>query len=156
MKTEYSLLRSFKTGYGEFPYVILKEGHALYVQSPIHFLGEGEEVDFKKYPGTTIKDIPSEHLKQSRESLIFLQHHKILEVAEFIIRKTAYYNKKTPEGCLVLGTNRAMFYRIGKFTPQVYIPTGGALLDQMGNIIGMNVEHYTPYEVTKEISDHEI
>lgn len=34
MKTEYSLLRSFKTGYGEFPYVILKEGHALYVQSP--------------------------------------------------------------------------------------------------------------------------
>lgn len=157
MKTQWHQHRLFKPGYGEFPYLILKVGHALYMQIPIHFLKEGEEVDVKKHPGTQVRNVKEKVLKESRESQIFLLQDEILATTEFVLSKIQSTKpEKNLEACLVLGQKRALYFRDGRFTPQVYIPTGGALLDQMGNIIGMNVEHYTPYEVTKEISDHEI
>ena len=157
MKSQWHLHRLFKPGYGEFPYIIIKEGHGLYLQIPIHFLKEGEEVDVKKHPGTQVRNVKEKVLKESRESQIFLLQDEILATTEFVLSKIQSTKpEKNLEACLVLGQKRALYFRDGRFTPQVYIPTGGALLDQMGNIIGMNVEHYTPYEVTKEISDHEI
>jgi len=123
----------------------------------IHFLKEGEEVDVKKHPGTQVRNVEEKVLEESRESQIFLLQDEIIATTEFVLRKIQSTKpEKNLEACLVLGQKRALYFRDGRFTPQVYIPTGGALLDQMGNIIGMNVEHYTPYEVTKEISDHEI
>ena len=44
----------FTKGYGKFPYVILKVGHAIYMQIPIHF---NKNNDLLNYPGTQINNI---------------------------------------------------------------------------------------------------
>ena len=93
-------------------------------------------------------------LKESRESQIFLLQEEILATTEFVLRKIQSTKpQKNLEACLVLGKKQALYFRDGQFTPQVYIPTGGTLLDQMGNIIGMNVEHYKPFEITNAITN---
>lgn len=46
--------RAFTKGYGQFPYVILKTGNALFMQIPIHF---NKNNDIENYPGTHINEI---------------------------------------------------------------------------------------------------
>ena len=124
------------------------------MQIPIHFLKESEEVDVKKHPGTQVRNVKEKVLKESRGSQIFLLHDEILATTEFVLRKIQSTKpQKNLEACLVLGQKRALYFRDGRFTPHVYIPTGGTLLDQIGNIIGMNVEHYKPYEITNAITN---
>ena len=84
MKTQWRQHRLFKPGYGEFPYIIIKVGHALYMQIPIHFLKESEEVDIKKHPGTQVRNVKEKVLKESRESQIFLLQDEILATTEFV------------------------------------------------------------------------
>lgn len=150
MTTQWSNYRFFKKGYGEFPYIIIKIGHALFMQIPIHFLKLGEEVDLQKYPGTQVRDVPPEVLKESRESQIFLLQDEILATTQFVLNRVKETNpEKKLEACLVLGKRQALYHNNGKFKPNTYIPTGGTLVDQENKMIGMNVEHYWPYEISK-------
>ena len=48
--------QNFINGYGNFPYIILKTGYAIFMQIPIHFNANG---DFVNYPGTSLEDISS-------------------------------------------------------------------------------------------------
>ena len=150
MTTQWSNYRFFKQGYGKFPYIIIKIGHALFMQIPIHFLKEDEERDANKHPGTLVRDVPPEIFKETIENQIFLLQDDILATTEFVLNKikTTRPEKKL-DACLVLGKRQALYYYNGKFNPNTYIPTGGTLLDQGNKIIGMNVEHYWPYEISK-------
>ena len=153
MTTQWSNYRFFKKGYGEFPYIIIKIGHALFMQIPIHFLKEGEEIDTKKHPGTQVRDVSAEILKEPLEDQIFLLQDDILATTEYVLDKVrATKPEKKLEACLVLGKRQALYYYNGKFNPNTYIPTGGTLVDQGHKMIGMNVEHYWPYEISKAIT----
>ena len=142
MKTNWYEHRLTKPGYGQFPYIIFKVGYALFMQIPIHFLKPGQEIDLQKHPGTQVRDVPEEQLNGSREALIFLQHERILEAAEYVIQKAAIQSKKELKACLVLGKNQALYYKDGTFTRNTAIPGGGTLLDQMNQVIAMNSVHY--------------
>lgn len=156
MTTQWNNYRFFKKGYGEFPYIIIKIGHALFMQIPIHFLKGDEDVDTKKHPGTQVRDVSPEVFKEPRESQIFLLQDEILATTEFVLNKVkASRPNKKLEACLVLGKRQALYYNNGIFKPNTYIPTGGTLVDQGHKMIGMNVEHYWPYEISKVITDKE-
>ena len=150
MTTQWSNYRLLKKGYGEFPYIIIKIGHALFMQIPIHFLKEGEEIDTKKHPGTQVRPVSAEIFKEPLEDQIFLLQDDILATTEYVLDKVrATKPEKKLEACLVLGKRQALYYYNGKFNPNTYIPTGGTLVDQGHKMIGMNVEHYWPYEISK-------
>ena len=154
MTTHWSNYRFFKQGYGEFPYIIIKIGHALFMQIPIHFLKEDEDVNTKKHPGTQVRDVSPEVFKEPRKSQIFLLQDEILATTEFVLNKVkASRPNKKLEACLVLGKRQALYYNNGRFKPNTYIPTGGTLVDQGHNMIGMNVEHFLPYENSRTTQD---
>ena len=154
MTTQWNNYRFFKKGYGEFPYIIIKTGHALFMQIPIHFLKKGEEIDIKKYLGTHLRNVSVDVLKEPRESQIFLLQEEILTTTKFVLNKVkATKPEKKLEACLVLGKKQALYYNNGRFTPNTYIPTGGTLIDQTKKIIGMNVEHFWPYRLTKAVNN---
>ena len=142
MKTQWYQHRSFKPGYGRFPYIIVKIGYAQYMQIPIHFVGGGQPVDLKIHPGIQVRDVPEILLKADRETQIEYLHEQILDVTLMVISKTRVYSKKDPEACLVLAKDKGYYYKQGVFEHSQSIPTGGTLLDQLNNIIAMNVEHY--------------
>ena len=151
MQSHFNNYRYFKKGYGEFPYIIIKVGPAKFMQIPIHFLRPNQEVNIKIHPGTQVRDVPEPVFNEIRSQQIFLLYEEIMEATNFVLDKIKRQQNKIPEACLVLGENKALYYYKGKFNRHTYIPTGGTLMDQTKKIIGFNVEHYYPYEISKVV-----
>jgi hypothetical protein len=151
MQSHFNNYRYFKKGYGEFPYIIIKVGSAKFMQIPIHFLRPNQEVNIKIHPGTQVRDVPENVFKEIRSQQIFLLYDDILEVTYYVLNKIKSQRNKRPEACLVLSKDQALYYYNGKFNRHTYIPTGGTLMDQTNRIIGFNVEHYYPYEISKVV-----
>ena len=149
MKTQWYQHRLFKPGYGRFPYIIVKIGYAQYMQIPIHFVGEGQPVNLKTHPGIQVHDVPEIIFQLDRQTQIEYLHEEIMAATNTFISKTRVYSKKDPEACLVLAKDNGYYYKQGVFEHSQSIPSGGTLLDQTNNIIGMNVEHYLTNETKR-------
>ena len=149
MKTQWYQHRLFKPGYGRFPYIIVKIGYAQYMQIPIHFVDEGQPVNLKTHPGTQVCDVPEIIFQLDRQTQIEYLHEEIMAATNTFISKTRIYSKKDPEACLVLAKDNGYYYKQGVFEHSQSIPSGGTLLDQTNNIIGMNVEHYLTNETKR-------
>ena len=67
--------RQFPKGYGQFPYLILKTGHAMFMQIPIHFNTHG---DYANYPGANIEGISEQELAEYELNKTAPLHDKIM------------------------------------------------------------------------------
>jgi hypothetical protein len=131
--------RSFLHGYGKFPYIIYKSGHAIYMQIPIHF---NKNNDFDKYPGIHINGIDELSLEQYHSNFKGELHDVLIERSRWVKNQIEEQTKKPVKICLVESEDSAYFFEEDeiKFNPE--IPSGGTLISQDGKIIGMNVNHY--------------
>jgi hypothetical protein len=77
-KTEDSNWHEYRMvidGYGKFPYVIIKVGHALYVQIPIQF---NRNNDVTNYPGSHINNISEDELIAYENNTLSPLHEKLI------------------------------------------------------------------------------
>jgi hypothetical protein len=116
--------RSFKRGYGHFPYIIMKPASSFYMQIPIHLLRETEGIDITRHPGTQIFGFTAKQLKWKRGILIEYAHDLLVE---------------SPE--------KAYFIEKESITFSTKIPTGGTLLTQGNEILAINERHYLEKEL---------
>ena len=130
---------SFLNGYGKFPYIILKAGHATFMQIPIHFNTNG---DFVNYPGTNIDDISEELLAEYQKDKTGELHNRLLQHCQWVKNKIESDRNKPCIICLVEGPETAYYFDGDTIKFNASIPSGGTLLSQDNKIIGMNVKHY--------------
>lgn len=129
----------FTKGYGNFPYVILKVGHALYMQIPIHF---NKKNDLLNYPGTHINNIDEVDLEVYQHNKLSSLHQRIIEHCQWMKNKIETDRGKTVKMCLVEGLDVSYYFEGDKIDFSTSIPGGGTLLTQDYKVIGMNVKHY--------------
>ena len=131
--------RQFPNGYGYFPYIILKTGHAMFMQIPIHFNTKG---DFDTYPGANIEGISAHELSEYAVDKSAALHEKIMDKCKWIKNKIEMDKNKLCKICLVEGPNTAYYFEEDKITFSHTPPYGGTLLTQQNKVIAMNVKHY--------------
>jgi len=131
--------RKFPNGYGQFPYIILKTGHAMFMQIPIHFNAHGDYVNF---PGTIIEDVCEEDLTAYLTDKTSALHDRIIAQCQWIKTKIETDKNRTCRICLVEGPAIAYYFEEDKITFSNSPPNGGTLFTQQNKIIAMNVQHY--------------
>lgn len=129
----------FINGYGNFPYVILKIGHSLYMQIPIHF---NKNHDVINYPGSHINAISETDLNVYENNKLSLLHDKIIEHCQRMKNKIEADKQKTIKMCLIEGPTIAYFFDENGIKFSTDIPSGGVLLTVDHKVIGMNIKHY--------------
>lgn len=134
------ILISFPSGFGKFPYVIFKAGHAIYMQIPIHFNVKDE--DIKNYLGSHVKNIDQELLDQYKLDKNSLLHDILIEHCKRIKNKIEADTQKPAKLCLVEGEEIAYFFDGDQINFNKSIPSGGTLITQSNKIIGIGIEHY--------------
>ncbi len=130
---------SFISGYGKFPYVILKVGGALYMQIPIHFNKDG---DYVNYPGTHVNGISETDLQTYEDDKLCSLHEKIIEHCQWMKNKIEADRGRTIKMCLVEGPDISYYFEGDAIEFSTSIPSGGTLLTQDNKVIAMNVKHY--------------
>lgn len=131
--------KAFPQGYGHFPYFILKVGHAMYMQIPIHFNTNG---DYNTYPGTHINEISEEELNMYSAIPNEALHKKLIEQGSWIKNKIETDRQKPCRLCLVEGPETAYYFDENTISFNQSIPSGGTLLTQQNKVIAMNSKHY--------------
>ena len=131
--------RQFPNGYGHFPYIILKSGHAMFMQIPIHF---NTMSDFDTYPGANIEGISEHELDEYELHKSSPLHDKIMDKCRWIKNKIETDKKKPCRICLVEGPDTAYYFEEDQITFSNRPPHGGTLLTQQNKVIAMNVQHY--------------
>lgn len=129
-------------GYGQFPYIIVRVHHGIYMQIPIHFIKEEKVENLALFPGTHITNVSEDILKKDKATQISLLHDRLLEATKNVISKIKSKTNNDPQLCLVLGKNRAIYYENGKFKENSSIPQGGTLIDQNNKTLAINANHY--------------
>lgn len=129
----------FINGYGKFPYVILKVGHALFMQIPIHF---NVDNDFLNFPGTHINDVSEIDLKNYENNKLSPLHEKIINHCLWMKNKIEADSGKIIKMCLVEGPEVSYYFDGVDINFSTNIPGYGALLTQDYKVIGMNAKHY--------------
>ena len=131
--------RAFLNGYGQFPYVVLKTGNAIYVQIPIHF---NKNKDFKNYPGTHLDEISKVDLENYENDKTSELHNVIIEHCKWMKNKIDSDKKVSTKICLVEGPELAFYFEGDTINFNSYIPSGGTLITQQNKVLAMNVKHY--------------
>lgn len=131
--------RLFISGYGKFPYIILKTGYAIFMQIPIHFNAYG---DFVNYPGTSLDGISSELILEYERDINSKLHDRLIEHCKWVKSKIEADKNREASICLVEGPKTAYYFDGDKVTFSEKIPYGGTLVTQQNKIIAMNVNHY--------------
>ena len=134
MKTYRDISENFSQGYGEFPYIIIREWHGVYRQVPVT-LGDLDEHQAKlKYSIDNTIAGNTQYKKLLRNEL-FIESLKKLALQAHID-----YNKPS---CLVLSPKRCIYFEDGRIENESKsIPAGGKLLDMNGETIGQGGIHY--------------
>lgn len=133
----------FPSGYGTFPYIILKVDYAVYMQIPIQI--NAPQVDIDKFPGTYLDGVSEAAITNYAEDKDSELHELLLQHCRDWKRKTEVYNKeKTIKLCLVTGPDRAHYFQNDEELVHTSIPSGGTLLSIHNDIIAMNVPHFIP------------
>ena len=129
---------NFINGYGQFPYIIIKNGYAKYIQIPIQFNKNNDQFNF---PGT--------HLKVQDEILVKYRYDKKSELHESLIKHCKELkinlekeNNSKYRVCLVEGPNNAVYFEGNEIITHTSIPKGGFLLSQDLKVIGKFVSHH--------------
>jgi hypothetical protein len=140
-KPQNQLLKyqDFKKGYGKFPYIILKEGHAIYMQIPIHFNANGDYINF---PGTNLNDISNELLTDYENDKTSELHDMLIEHCKSIKNKLESDKNQKARICLVEGPKITYYFEGDDITFSTSIPDGGTLVTQQDKILAMNTEHF--------------
>jgi hypothetical protein len=128
------VLNTFLPGYGIFPYVILKTGHALFMQIPIHI---NKNYDLVKFPGTNITGVSKEVQKDAeRFRDLLIEHTQKM--------KTKIENDKKIQAqlCLVINASECHYFNNDSIKKSDMIPSGGTLVTQGNRVMTMNREHY--------------
>jgi hypothetical protein len=137
----------FFSGYGQFPYIIIKTGDSIYTQIPIKFNGlYGRSYDQM----THIENISDELLADYKgELLAGYKKGKRLELHDIIIKHCQWYITKLEADkkldariCLVEGPEIAYYFDGDEINFTNVIPTGGTLVTRKNVFIAMNTDHY--------------
>lgn len=136
---KWSEKRMFRSGYGKFPYIILKAGYAMFMQIPIHFNAGG---DFDTYPGTHIDEVSKAELEEYQKEKKGKLHQILLDHCQRIKTKIETDFNKECNICLVEGPETAYYFDKETITFSARIPNGGTLLTQENKILAMNTAHY--------------
>ena len=131
--------RLFINGYGKFPYIILKTGHAIYMQIPIQFNING---DFVNNPGTNIENVSRQSLSDYEIDKKSELHDRIIEHCKWVKSRIEADKNRQARICLVEGPEIAYYFEESEITFSTSIPYGGTLVTQENKIIAMNVQHY--------------
>lgn len=133
-------LISFPKGFGSFPYIVLKAGYALYMQIPIHFNVENEDV--KNYPGTHVNNIDQHIIDQYQADKSSTLHDILIEHCQNLKNKIESDTSKPARLCLVEGEKIAYYFDEDQINFGESIPKGGTLITNSNQIIGMGIKHY--------------
>ena len=131
--------QDFKKGYGKFPYIILKTGHAIYMQIPIHFNTQG---DFINFPGTNLNDISEELITDYENDKTSELHDRLIALCNWVKHKMETEKNREARICLVEGPEIGYFFERDEITFRNSIPSGGTLITQQNDIIAINANHY--------------
>jgi hypothetical protein len=131
--------RAFLNGYGQFPYIILKTGHSIYTQIPIHL---NKNNDFKNYPGTHLNEISKEVLDKYKSDKSSELHDLLIDHCKWMKSKIDSDRKEPSRICLVEGPEIGYYFNENLINFNSSIPNGGTLITQQNKIIAMNVNHY--------------
>lgn len=131
--------QDFKNGYGKFPYIILKTGHAIYMQIPIHFNTQG---DFNNFPGTNLNDISEELISDYENDKTSELHDRLIVHCKWVKNQMETEKNREARICLVEGPEIGYYFEGEEVTFTNSIPYGGTLVTQQNNIIAMNANHY--------------
>jgi hypothetical protein len=133
----------FPSGYGSFPYIILKVNYAVYMQIPIQI--NAPQLDIDQYPGSYLDGVSEEAITRYAVDKNSELHELLLQHCREWKRKTEFYNKgKTIKLCLVTGPDRAHYFQNDEELVHTSIPSGGTLLSIRNEVIAMNVPHFIP------------
>ena len=124
----------FPEGYGIFPYLIVKRGYALYQQLPIH-LHTGIE------PNHSTTGLAVGIAKEESRTYAELQHDEDFRKTLLAIAQHVHDDLKLP-CCLVFGLADALYLSEAGQLPHQSIPSGGTLLNALGNPIQLSSLHY--------------
>ena len=130
--------QAFLNGYGKFPYIILKTGHAIFMQITIHFNTNGDYINF---PGTNLEvsnDLLADYEKDKTSEL----HDRLIEHCQRIKNKLESDKNQQARICLVEGPEIANYFEGEQININNSIPSGGTLVTQQNKIIAMNANHY--------------
>jgi hypothetical protein len=143
--------RNFKVGYGNFPYLIMRVSHAVYMQIPVHFIKEGNEGNVDVQPGSHVKNVAAEIIEQEKKEQIRLLHDEMIELTQRIFEKVKTERGITPRMCLVEGQHSAYYFEDGEIKFNKSIPSGGTLIDQSHSILAMNIPHFIDSKINQEL-----
>ena len=134
MKEYRDISENFSLGYGEFPYIIIREWHGVYRQIPVNVGDLDEHQPKLKYSirNTTAK---TTQYKKLIKNELFIE-----SIKKLALQAHMDYNKRS---CLVLSPKRCIYFEDGRIENESKsIPAGGKLLDMKGETIGQGGIHY--------------
>lgn len=128
----------FLSGYGKFPYIILKTEGAIYTQIPIYFNG----LDQAGHAMMGIENISHQLLTDYEKDKTSELHDVIIKHCQRYITKIEADKKLDARICLVEGPEIAYYFDGDEINFTNSIPTGGILLTLQNKILTMNTDHY--------------
>lgn len=119
----------FERGYGQFPYIIIRQHPNLYLQIPLH----SQSCRDLNLDGIYISDLDILQTKNFDEACK-LRFHKLW---------SAENRRGGPvDMCLVLNSHTGYYISKNGMISETSIPSGGLLLSMDDSFIQMNGEHY--------------
>ncbi len=117
-------------GYGQFPYIVIRQFPAIYTQIPLH----SEDLKHLKLEGFTISNELMDHAKDYDAACrIMLLDYWLAQFKKGIAH----------DMCLVLNQNSALYISKKAIISRVEtIPYGGSLQAMDNSLICLNVDHY--------------
>ena len=116
-------------GHGQFPYVIVRMHHGIYMQMPIHFISEKKE------------GLRGIFVKSDAENFID-NFPYLIEVAADYKRNLDIKNNRHHRLCVVVGKDQAYYFEEDEIRFNTSIPTGGVLVNSEQQIIAMAHDHF--------------
>ena len=133
----------FPSGYGQFPYLIIRMHYGVYMQIPIQL--EAPQAGAPPRPGIQIPNLSVEQRAAYAVNLDSEVHDVLVLHFRMWKQKTEFYSKgRKIECCIVEAPDRAYYFKEKEEHQMTAIPRGGTLLSAGSEVIGMNVPHFIP------------
>jgi hypothetical protein len=139
--SSFGEVRKFPAGYGQFPYLIIRMHHGVYMQIPIQL--SPPEAGSPSRPGIQIPNLSPAQLAAYQVNLNSEVHDLLVVHFRRWKQKTEFYNKDHKiECCIVEAPNQGYYFKDKEEINSSSIPRGGTLLSASSELIGMNVPHF--------------
>ena len=134
----WSEFRKFPAGYGIFPYLIVRITSGVYMQLPIQL----DEKESTESGGIQLEGVEPWMLALYEIDKYSKVHELLIERTHQVKDQLEAQFKRPARLCLVEGTEMGYYIFDGQAYTSSTIPSGGTLVTQSHEIIGMNVRHY--------------